>query len=93
MHIAIRKSLANGATSITTAGNWDGLKYQLSKLECHDTDEWDAHFAWEDFKKGKLIQDSNGLWRYFSIEMNDIYNKGIFEGKVINLFEIDPMFD
>lgn len=94
MHIAFRKALSNGVVSITSAGNWDGLKYQLSKLDHHDTPEWDAHnFAWEQFKNGDLIKDSTGIWRYINFEVKDQYDLEVFEGRLIDLFEIDPIFD
>lgn len=93
MHIAFRKSLANGIISVTSAGNWDGLKYQLSKLDYHDTEFWDRRFAWERFRSGSLIKDETGIWVYVNFEVMDKYDFTVFEGELVDLFEIDPIFD
>lgn len=93
MHIAFRKSLANGMVSVTSAGSWDELKYQLSRLDHHDTEEWDAHFAWESFNSGNLIKDSCSIWRYVNFENEDIHDAEVFDGRLIDLSEIDPLFN
>jgi len=93
MHIAFRKNLANGTVNVTSAGNWDGLKYQLSKLDYHDTDEWDRHFAWENFRSGYLINDGTGVWVYVNFEVQDKYDFEVFEGRLIFLSEVDTIFD
>lgn len=93
MHITFSKSLANGTVSVTSADSWDGLKYQLSKLEHHDTEKWDRHFAWENFKSGYLIMDSASIWVYVNFEISDKHDFEVFEGRLIDLNEVDPIFD
>jgi hypothetical protein len=78
---------------MTTAGTWDKLKYQLSKLDHFDTRDWDGHgFAWESFRDGNIINDASALWRYIDIERDDTNDLEVFEGRVVFLIEIDPVF-
>ncbi len=93
MHIAFRKALANGVVSVTSAGNWDELKYQLFKLDHHETEEWDRHFAWEYFRSGDLIKDSSAIWVYVDFELTDLRDFEVFEGRLIDLSEVDSIFD
>jgi hypothetical protein len=91
MHIAFRKDLGNGTVTMTSAGNWDGLKYQLSKLDYFDTRDWDG-FGLNHLRDGAIVNDGAALWRYVNIEINDVYGFEIFEGRIVSLQEIDPMF-
>lgn len=100
MHIAFRKSLATGIVSITSSGNWDGLKRQLSELDYHDTEDWDRHFSWENFRDGRLIKDSTSIWRYINFDPDENFendgeysNLTVFEGELVDLQEVDPIFD
>lgn len=92
-HIAFAKSLANGTVAVTSAATWDELKYALTQVDYHDTEEWDSHRAWENFKDGFLVKDSTSVWRYMNFEDPDVRNVEIFEGLFIDLFEMDPFED
>lgn len=90
MHIVFCKSLTNGSVSMTSAGNWDGLKYQMTNLDHFDIRDWDSHdFSIEHLKAGNIISDGAFLWRYVNVEVLDKKDFEIFEGRVISLNEID----
>lgn len=98
-HLAFSKSLATGIVSVTSADDWDTLKYYLSTIDYHDTEEWDTHLAWENFRDGCLIKDSASIWRYLNLNRDENFGVDaaidftIFEGELIDLSEVDPIFD
>jgi hypothetical protein len=91
MHIAFCKELGNGTVSMTSAGNWDGLKYQLSKQDNFDTRDWDG-LGISHLRNGDIVNDGTALWRYVNIEINDVHDIEIFEGRIVFLQEIDSTF-
>lgn len=92
MHTVFQKALANGATAVHFDYDWSALKYKMTQTEGFGAADWDAHnFSWEQLRNGDIINDGVSLWRYIDLEFADSGIE-IFEGRVIFLIEIDPVF-
>ena len=93
MHAIFQKELGNGKVHMHFDLDWDVLKYELTKLDTFDEQEWDsARYAIEALWNGHIVSDGVCLWQHVDMtrEPTDF---SLFEGSVVLLNEIDPVFD
>lgn len=99
MYIIFEKSRANGTVAAHFDLNWDVLKYKLTQLDTFPSEEWESRrYAWENLRRGDspIIDDGAAFWQYFDLETLGFTEKDeleLFNGQVILLNEIDPIFD
>lgn len=93
MLVVFEKSLSEGSVRAHVAQTWDELKYNLAtNVDTFPVVEWEAAgFGWNRLRQGDIIADGANAWRYFDIDHMSPCTE-IFEGRLIALSEIDPVF-
>ncbi|GHF92321.1 hypothetical protein [Streptomyces griseosporeus] len=93
MFLVFQKELSNGKVHLHAEESWDHLKIQLIDDDSFPTEEWEAaRYAWEKLRDGHIVSDGTSLWQLIEHSYEGA-QFSLFEGSVVLLSEIDPIFD
>jgi hypothetical protein len=93
MHIVAQKELSIGKVHLHLEESWDHLKIQLTDNDSFPSEEWErVRYAWEALRDGHIVSDGVCLWQYIEHDFEGAQHS-LFEGSIILLSEIDPIFN
>lgn len=93
MYLILQKSNATGRLTSYFHANWDMLKANLISEPEFPTELFDRHFGWENLQNSTtILNDGDYLYQMWD-ESRKEYKKDWWEGDIIFLSEIDPIFD
>lgn len=92
MYAFFSKSLTNGKVTFYIDESDDILKAKLADDPDVETELIDRHFGWEYLRSGTILKGEDNLYQLWD-ETNHDNKVDLFQGEVVFLSEIDPIFD
>jgi hypothetical protein len=89
----MQKSLTTGIITTYIDESWDILKFKLTGVPNFPIGLFDKHYGWKYIQNlSVILTDGSYLYQMWD-ESKEDFNKNWFDGEIILLSEIDPVFD